>query len=346
MAITIQIDSPFPTYESIIRQVQSQINIPTLPPIPTLPTVTDFTQQIKAQIPDIRQQLDQIPTLDLNNIDALMSFVPPFEIPPFDLTNIPDFLNIPIPLVANLRNPTQELSAVIQYIQNYQINLSLTAGLSALLDIVGGAIDSIIPPIPVLNIPFTELISGSYDALIALIKTKLDEFSALLPSPLLPGIVFPDLEAAVILKMLKTQVQTMLITAIQELIAPVLDILELAGSLTIPTIPTMQELRNMILSRIKPLPAIPTAEDIEAQIRQNVDSLITGLDIPSIPGFELPLIPMPLQFDATNFTYDINESVNILFSDFTAQVGAKIEDFFDSTLGLLGVEFPTITVTI
>ena len=229
VAITIQIDSPFPTYESIIRQVQSQINIPALPPVPSLPNITDFTQQIKTQIPDIRQSLDQIPTLDLNAIDMLISFVPPFEIPPFDLTNIPGFLNVPIPLVNSLRNPTQELSAIIQYVQNYQINLSLTAGLSALLDIVGGAIDSIIPPIPVLNIPFTELINGSYDALIAMIKTKLDDFSALLPSPLLPGIIFPDLEAAVILKMLKTQVQTMLITAIQSLIAPVLDILELSG---------------------------------------------------------------------------------------------------------------------
>jgi hypothetical protein len=127
--------------------------------------------------------------------------------------------------------------------------------------------------------------------------------------------------------------------------------LEIAGLSVIPIkIPTMAEIKSLMMDAALSLVPnnIPYLDDIQALAELakngiNISDLIASI---AIPGFPSIALPSPLLPSLSSFALEIQRAVSIMFNDFVASIMSKLVDFVQSTLGMLGITFPTIAIPI
>lgn len=288
--------------------------------------------------------------LDLNLIDTLAGLI-----------------GLPVPIYLTYKQYMNEVSQIIQYWQTKCTTETLLTIAKSLIAVVGGALRDLLPQVPYLNISVLDLISMSGSELRKIItdaykKEKdalLSALKSLIPNPLFPTLEFPHFSVNAIIKALQNYCITALIEVVQSLIEPVLKILELAGSLTLPKIPTLQEIGDMLVQIAKEeIKAI--VGEIEGEIEQIKDDFTAiktavknyGLEAKAIfdklsfSGLPKISLPSPLLPDFKSLGYEIREYAVIYFSGLLSAITQKIVDFVKTVLSVLNIQFPSICINL
>lgn len=277
-----------------------------------------------------------VPTLK-GLIDSIKAQLP-MPLPAF---NIPAILGLPVPIYAGLSCYELEFQQIVQALQSFQLSTTLLNVVKPLLAVVGGAIEDLLPQIPGLPFNLLDLIEMDSAALYAAVKQAIEEQSeallALLPLPLFDGLSIPSIEIHTIVKMLKSYCMTLVLNLITDLVSQVTDILELANSLALLQIPSLTEIKALILA------AFPEYESWAALMRSGIDAadLFAALHLPV-----LPVLPTPLLSAFKSPEIEFNELLSVFYTEFIASQIAIVVDFVQSTLGMLGFDFPTFCITL
>lgn len=283
------------------------------------------------------------------------------------LSELGSLIGLPVPIYATISQYSNELSQVIQYLQAQCTMANLIAMGKKLASVVGGELEKLLPKIPFLNISILALFSMDANAFREIIKeaykTKKEELlnalKAFLPLPIYFDLSIPDFEINTIIKSVYTYCISMLIETVVSLIQPVLDILEIAGSLTLPKIPTLAEIQEALTQAVKnKVNAIKGAIDSEIEaIKDEYTAIKTaiksyGLQLQSIfnsISFDgLPKIPFPSPFlpDFSSICYEVRECTLIYFNGILTAITDKIVSFVKSVLAILKIEFPRICINL
>ena len=276
-------------------------------------------------------------------------------------------IGLPVPIYLNYRQYMDEVSQIIQYWKTKCTTETLLSIAKSFASVVGGVLRDLLPQVPFLNISILDLIAMSASDLRNLIteayKNKRDALlsalKALIPTPLFPTLDFPHFSINAIIKALYNYCITALIDVIQSLVSPVLKILELAGSLTLPKIPTLAEIGDMLTNLAKEeIKAIVGAVDAEIeQIKDDFTAIKTavkkyGIEIKDIfsklsfSGLPKVSLPSPLIPDFKSIGYEIREYAVIYFSSILSAITQKIVDFVNDVLSILQIKFPSICINL
>lgn len=375
--VMVQITSPVPTYSSIVDPIANGINQIRQDSINSVldakTRIANYTGEITDEIRAIR---DELHSLDMSKLFT-------FEIP-----SIP---GLPIPLFPDFSNISIELAEIAQAFQQFQMLDVLKKMLEPMTSFLGMSLDSILPkdpifglsPLDILTMSGSDLynmvyskMSGMKDAAIALAEAQLSGIqedieqaqqayesakavvegflataSALVPTPIYPGISALQLEASEIVKSIKTYVLNAGLEIVLGLINSITGILEIDGLSVFPIkIPTMAELKSALMeAALSLVPSdIPYLDDIAAlaELAKNgisVSDLISSISLPGLPSISLP---SPLLPGLSCFAIEIQRAVSIMFMDYVASIMNKLVEFVQQALGLLGITFPTISIPI
>lgn len=261
-----------------------------------------------------------------------------FTWPP-TIPTLPPMPSIPSPMLPGISMPSLEIVNIIQQLQVYQLLATVGILFDKILGKLGLALDAVIPAIPEINIKLPDLLALDAQPIIDAIKAKLAlNITFGFPSPLLPGMSIPSLEAVQISKYLTIEYIPALLDILVGKISDVLDLLRISGSLSIPTVPTLAELKAMLLAS---LPDFPDLNAAYASLGLN--GLFAGLSIPGFPA--MPAFPDPLIPTMSSFSIDINEALAIYLANLTTVPIDMIVGFVLSKLSMLGFSFPPICFT-
>lgn len=301
--ITICTNTPIPDLEDLREQVNKSIS------------------DLVEQFPNFTDLLNQLKSLALEPVAALL----------------PTIRNI---IYEGYSNITQEINEIIEGIKHYQDIISMGSIFSALASVIGGAIDDLVPKIPILDIPFTELLAMNADAIYEAVKQALlsgVQFP-FIPLPIFEGFTNLTKELVHIVKSVIINYKNILIQAMQDMIKKVLDILEIAASIpALLTVPTAQEIIDLILS------FFPDYKSIYEVIKNTGKSIyellqMTGLPVPNIKEVFINFY--------SNIAEEFSSRINQVI-DFISSLNIKtLIDFINNTLGQLGIEFPTFCFTL
>ena len=398
--IMIAVDSPVPTYSSIVNPImQSVINIKdtaTQSFVAAKADVLKYKKAISGAAGSISQELQDA----RDKIDAALDELSEFSLDDILNFSLPDIPGLPLPIFPDYSSIVMEVSEIAQAVQQFQLMNTLVAMIKPMVSFIGISIDSILPKDPIFGLSPLDILqmSGSdlynmvyskfkdmqnlaievaqavsdqaraigeeaialanakveqlqqaYETAKSIVEGFLSKVSALLPSPIFPGISALQMEAMEIVKAIKSYVLNAGLGIVLGLINSVLGILEWNGWSLFPIkIPTLAELKAMLIQTAMSLvPSdIPYADEIEALIALaktgvTLDQLIAMVGFPGFPSITLP---SPLLPSISCLAIEIQKACQIMFADFIASIMAKLVDFVKSTLSLLGVQFPVLQI--
>lgn len=301
--ITICTNTPIPDLEDLREQVNKSIS------------------DLVEQFPNFTDLLNQLKSLALEPVAALL----------------PTIRNI---IYEGYSNITQEINEIIEGIKHYQDIISMGNIFSALAGVIGGAIDDLVPRIPILDIPFTEILTMNADTVYEAVKQALINGIQFpfIPLPIFEGFTNLAKELVHLVKSVIINYKNILIQTMQDMIKKVLDILEITASIpALLTVPTAQEIIDLILS------FFPDYKSIYEVIKNTGKSIyellqMTGLPIPNMKDVFINFY--------SNISEEISSRINQVI-DFISSLNIKtLIDFIKNTLGQLGIEFPTFCFTL
>lgn len=234
----------------------------------------------------------------------------------------------------------EEINEFIEGLKNYQDMLSQFNIVKVLADVIGGAIEDLIPKIPIINISIIDILSGNIKALYDAVKQMvLDQIQIpFVPLPLYETISNYTKEVVASVKMILTAYKNMITTAITDMVKQVLDILEIIATLPLLfTIPTVEELKELLLS------LFPDVSSIYELIKKyDIDYIMDMLK--NILPFPIPSFTPPTTNFFSSLEEELNQKLNQI-ADFAGSLNMKmIIDFIKENLSMLGIEFPTICI--
>ena len=233
-------------------------------------------------------------------------------------------------------NILAEINEIIDGIKAAQDLLTYSALIQPLVSVIGGVIDDLVPEIPILGIKFTELLTMDATALYTAVKEALLNGLELpfIKLPLFEGFSSLAQEVVYAVKAIFTSYKTMLVTAVQDMIKQVLDILEIAAFLpTLFTIPTIEDIEKLLLALF---PEYTSIVQMVKETGKSITELLAMLAIPT-PNFGDVLINF-----YSNIALEVKERMNQVVDYISGLNLQMLVDFVKDTLGSLGFEFPTI----
>jgi len=281
------------------------------------------------------------------------------------LKNLIPVIGLPIPIYIDFSQYTNELSQMVQYWRSMLSVKTLLAMIQPMLDLLGMTLDSLLPKIPYLNMTILDLIMMDANAVKQKIATALKEhgqaflnaISAFLPLPIYFGLNIPSFEINAILKAIYNQAVSSLIDIITNLIDKVLDKLKIKALLSLPKLPTLKELQNMIMQILK-----AKADEIAAQAGEVIQDFkdeyaaivhavqVLKMDINAIfaliqfPGLPIIKFPSPFFPGFSCLAIELREAMQIFMQSLMTAIIEKIMTFVKSVLSMLSIQFPTICI--
>lgn len=301
--ITICTNTPVPDLEDLREQVNNSISY------------------LVKQFPNFKDLLNQLKSLALEPVASLL----------------PTIKNI---IYEGYSNITQEINEIIEGIKHYQDIITMGGIFEKLVSVIGGVLDELVPPIPILNIPFTTVLRMDANALYEAVR------QAILNAINLPFITLPLFEgfrslAQEIVFTVKTILigyKNILISTMKDMVGQVLDILEVVA--TIPSllvVPTAKEVMDAILNMF---PEYKSIVEIIKKTGHTVEQLL-NMTQPNSPSFKEKFIDF-----YSNTSTQIAERVNQTV-DYISSLNFKmLVDFIKNTLKQLGIEFPVFCFTL
>lgn len=252
------------------------------------------------------------------------------EVFKFPGVKFPDLLTFGDLSLGSIDDLEQKISNWIHAFQQSSFLSVVKLIMDPIVSILGGAIDDLLPKLPVLELTFTNFISLNVNDLYEQIKiafrTKYDELAALFEFPIFDGFDELDLTIPAIATNLFTKFFELTIGKLVKLIKQVTDILEIAGMPKLPEIPTKPEIKSMMLEQMQ-------------QYNLSLADAIKKL-FPILPS---PIIPVPL-FDTKDIpTIELEHVVSIIATEFQFLPMKIITDFIQD---ILGVDLPVLCIEI
>lgn len=272
------------------------------------------------------------PIPDYTQLHAAFTGLVTPDIPSFTLPPLPPTL----PSFSNIGAPSIQMSMAATDAMSSQLIGTMFATISPLISYLGMP-ESVIPKVPVLNVPITELLTGNQLALKDAVKLNLPALQSFMP--VVPvGYTIPDIQVQHSLSYVVRNYQPSIITFIIDLIKSVTDDLELPNISGIPSIPTLPDITNMIVS----MSGFPSINELMLNLNSiDLSALFGSLSFTGFPSFSMPAIVMP--------TLGIPElGFNELMLNYMSMLATvpldKIIQFVTSTLSMLGFTFPIMCV--
>lgn len=301
--ITICTNTPVPDLEDLREQVNNSL------------------EDLVEQLPPFKDVLEYLRKLYLEPIAAIL----------------PTIRNV---IYEGYSNITQEINEVVEGIKHYQDIITMGGIFEGLVGVIGGALDELIPPIPVLGIPFTAVLKMDAETLYEAVK------QAILNSVQLPFITLPLFEgfrslAQELVYTVKTILigyKNILVETMNGMIKQVLDILEITATLpSLLVVPTGKEVIDTILALF---PEYKSVVEIVKKTGRTIEELLIMVQ-PNAPSFKDKFIAF-----YSNVSTQVSERINQTV-DYISSLNFKmLVDFIKNTLGQLGIEFPVFCFTI
>lgn len=301
------------------------ITICTNTPIPDL---EDLREQVNNSIEDL---IDQFPSFN-----DVIEYLRKLYLEPIAAI-LPTIRNV---IYEGYSNITQEINEIIEGIKHYQDIITMGGIFEGLVGVIGGALDELIPPIPVLGIPFTAVLKMDAEALYEAVK------QAILNSVQLPFITLPLFEgfrslAQELVYTVKTILigyKNILVETMNGMIKQVLDVLEIAATLpSLLVVPTGKEVIDAILALF---PEYKSIVEIIKKTGRTIEELLSMVQ-PNAPNFKDKFIAF-----YSNVSTQVSERINQTM-DYISSLNFKmLVDFIKNTLGQLGIEFPVFCFTL
>lgn len=290
-----------------------------------IPNLEDLKKQVNEQIDEIREKYDDFKEFITTTSDELET---------------PDIPTLQESIYEGYSSVMEEINEIIDGLKNYQDLLTQFSIIKVLSDIIGGAIDSFIPKIPVINISIIDILSGNIKVLYETVKQMiLDDLQIpFVPFPLYETISNYTKEVVVSVKMILTRYKNILTTTITDMVKKVLDILSIFATIpSLTVVPSVDDLKELLMSFF---PDVSSVFDLIKKYDMDylMETLKNSLPFP-IPDFSSPF---------TNFFSSLEEELNQKLnqiSDFAISLNMMvIIDFIKDKLSILGIEFPTICI--
>lgn len=290
-----------------------------------IPDLEDLKKQVNDQIDNIQEEYE-----DFKEFITILS----------DQVKIPVIPTLQEYIYEGYSSVMDEINEFIEGLKNYQDMLSQFSIIKVLADVIGGAIEDLIPKIPVIDISIIDILSGNIKALYDAVKQMiLDQIQIpFVPLPLYETISNYTKEVVASVKMILTAYKNMITTAITGMVNQVLDILEISAILPLLfTIPTVEELKEILLS------LFPDVSSIYELIKKyDIDYIMDMLK--NILPFPIPDFTPPTTKFFSSLEEELNQKLNQI-ADFAGSLNMKmIIDFIKDNLSMLGIEFPTICI--
>lgn len=292
-------------------------------PIPDL-------QQMKD---DVKRQLQDLASKIPNFNDLIDMLVDTIKIP----ANL--FLQIRQQVYDGYRSVVEEINEIVDALKQLQDMVTQFNIITPLVKVIGGAIDDLIPSIPILNIKFTDLIGLNVEALYDAVKEAIKQGLQLpfCPKQLYEHFSNQAKELVVSVKIILSGYKDVVISSIKGAIGKVLEILEISATLPIllATL-SVENLKAMLLT------LLPDLSWLEILQRYSVDDLLNMLS--SLLPFSLPSFSKPY----LNFFSNIEEELVARFNEIVDYIQSlnlqMLVDFVLDKLSMLGFSFPTICI--
>jgi len=269
------------------------------------------------------------------------------ELPPkFPSLALP---TLPSPIMPTINWPT--LQAINISIETVSTGLMkfIMAFLQPIIDFVAGFGFSFAwPKIPVLDIDLPELLSSSFNSLVATVKEKFADIKAFLasvpgiPVPLFQNISIPELEIVEAIQALVRSYYTSLMTFATSVLNAVKSVLggnPFNFGLSLPTFPTLPTTFEGLLELI----GIPDIQAALAAGADHIKQLFASLSIPSFPGFELSLPDWDQMFpDFVSGTIQLWQLAKTTFLAMVMSICKMFKDLADILQQFIPFSFTTI----
>lgn len=290
-----------------------------------IPDLEDLKKQVNDQIDNIQEEYE-----DFKEFITTLS----------DQVKIPIIPTLQEYIYEGYSSVMEEINEFIEGLKTYQDLLSQFNIIKVLADVIGGAIEDLIPKIPIIDISIIDILSGNIKALYAAVKQMILEQIQIpfVPLPLYETISNYTKEVVASVKIILTAYKNMLTTAITDMVKQVLDILEISAILPLLfTVPTIEELKELLLS------LFPDVYSIYELIKKyDIDYIMDMLK--NILPFPIPNFTTPMTKFFSSLEEELNQKLNQI-ADFAGSLNMKmIIDFIKDNLSMLGIEFPTICI--
>lgn len=290
-----------------------------------IPDLEDLKKQVNDQIDNVQEEYE-----DFKEFITTLS----------DEVNTPIIPTLQEYIYEGYSSVMEEINEFIEGLKNYQDMLSQFNIIKVLADVIGGAIEDLIPNIPIINISIIDILSGNIKALYDAVKQMILEQIQIpfVPLPLYETISNYTKEVVASVKMILTAYKNMLTTAITDMVKQVLGILDIIASLPLLfTVPTVEELKELLLS------LFPDVSSIYELIKKyDIDYIMNMLK--SILPFPIPNFTPPTTKFFSSLEEELNQKLNQI-ADFAGSLNMKmVIDFIKDNLSMLGIEFPTICI--
>ncbi|MCG2572072.1 hypothetical protein LVY74_00670 [Acinetobacter sp. ME22] len=293
---------------------------------------------------DLIAQIDDYTTIDFSN-----------------LTSISALIGIPIPIYPDISQYTLEFSQIVQYWQNMLSVNTLFAMIKPMVNLLGLDLAALLPQIPYLGVSILDLITIDPAQLRIQLKELLAQygqdfinaFSAFLPIPIYYDLSISSFEINTLLKSIYNMSVYQLINICKSLIDQTLGKLKINAVLSLPTIPTLAELQEMIKGIA--LEKIKAIQDEIIEFENEFEAIkaalsLTDLSIPDIfalisfDGLSLITFPDPFFPDFLSYAIELREIMLSYMQAIYTQITEKIVSFVKSVLGILGISFPSLCI--
>ena len=290
-----------------------------------IPDLEDLKKQVNDQIDNIQEEYE-----DFKDFITTLS----------DQVNIPIIPTLQEYIYEGYSSVMEEINEFIEELKNYQDMLSQFNIIKVLADVIGGAIEDLIPKIPIINISIIDILSGNIKALYDSVKQIILEQIKIpfVPLPLYETISNYTKEVVASVKMILTAYKNMITTAITDMVKQVLDILEISAILPLLfTVPTIEELKELLLS------LFPDVSSMYELIKKyDIDYIMDMLK--NILPFPIPNFTPPMTKFFSSLEEELNQKLNQI-ADFAGSLNMKmVIDFIKDNLSMLGIEFSTICI--
>lgn len=290
-----------------------------------IPDLEDLKKQVNDQIDNIQEEYE-----DFKEFVTTLS----------DQVKTPVIPTLQEYIYEGYSSVMEEINEFIEGLKNYQDMLSQFNIIKVLADVIGGAIEGLIPKIPIIDISIIDILSGNIKALYDAVKQMILEQIQIpfVPLPLYETISNYTKEVVASVKMVLTAYKNMLTTAITDMVKQVLDILEISAILPLLfTVPTVEELKELLLS------LFPDVSSIYELIKKyDIDYIMDMLK--NILPFPIPNFTPPTTKFFSSLEEELNQKLNQI-ADFAGSLNMKmVIDFIKDNLSMLGIEFPTICI--
>jgi hypothetical protein len=285
--------------------------------------------------------------------DSVYNLIKDIDIP-FSpkLPNIPLFgiPSIPVPIYANLCIPDFEKSLLATEMLGFQFMNWILAAFNPIISFLGIAFE--FPKVPYLNISLLDLVNPNFD-LAALIPT-LPNFSApMLPNPVLPHMVVPQVE---LLAKAQALIQNYMGTLIQSITGLIQLVVNKLGKnpfnfvIAMPIIPALPTDFNSLMSYVYTLIGVPNLESLISKLKIpdvnfSIENIMSSISIPAFLDLNLS-VRDPIFGKFNNPQMKIMQMSKNLHMAMGNAALSIIKKFCDAVSRFISFSFPTMCIPV